>query len=39
MGGSPVLKRLLPLVGIAVILLLWRLRRAPPVRVLTPPGP
>ncbi len=28
MGGSPVLKRLLPLLGIAAILLLWRLRRA-----------
>ena len=28
MGGSPLLKRLLPLVGIAVVLVLWRLRRA-----------
>src|SRR3954468_16598847 len=28
MGGSPVLKRLLPLLGIAAILLLWRRRRA-----------
>jgi carbon monoxide dehydrogenase subunit G len=27
MGGSPLLKRLLPLVGIAVVLVLWRLRR------------
>ena len=27
-GGSPLLKRLLPLVRIAVILVLWRLRRA-----------
>jgi carbon monoxide dehydrogenase subunit G len=28
MGGSPVLKRLLPLLGIVAILVLWRLRRA-----------
>jgi carbon monoxide dehydrogenase subunit G len=27
MGGSPLLKRLLPLVGIALVLVLWRLRR------------
>ena len=27
MGGSPVLKRLLPLVGIVLVLLLWRARR------------
>jgi carbon monoxide dehydrogenase subunit G len=27
-GGSPLLKRLLPLVGIVVILVLWRVRRA-----------
>jgi uncharacterized protein len=27
MGGSPLLKRLLPLVGVVVILLLWRARR------------
>jgi hypothetical protein len=27
MGGSPLFKRLLPLVGIALVLVLWRLRR------------
>jgi carbon monoxide dehydrogenase subunit G len=27
MGGSPLLKRLLPLVGITLVLVLWRLRR------------